>query len=310
VESQLAAQADQIAGLRAELSSLAERPIPDASADLAALRSELEQRLSEAAPDPAVAETTEALQASLSQIEARLTEVEKRPAGPEGAASATALAAYERELQALRDQIATQGGQGQAVTAQIESVAAEAREQLAAAAAEAERLKAEAAETARTATVAAAYGRIRAAVEGGGPFTAAVTDLTEAQVTIPEALSTHAETGVPTMAELQRSYPAAARAALSAALRTQTGAGWTDRLSAFLRTQSGIRSLEPREGSDPDAILSRAEAALANGDLPAVLAELDSLPPEAKAPLEGWIASAQSREAANAALSTLTAEAE
>jgi hypothetical protein len=126
---------------------------------------------------------------------------------------------------------------------------------------------------------------------------------------IPADIAGLAETGVPTLTDLQRSFPAVARDALAAALRAQTPTGWGDRISAFLRAQTGARSLSPREGSDPDAILSRAEARLADGDVPATLAELATLPDPAKAVLAPWVADAEARQKAILALSSLSAAA-
>ena len=114
-----------------------------------------------------------------------MTEIETRPVGAGGAASSAAIAAYDRQLQDLRAQIAAQSGQGSEAAAQIEAVAAEAKAQLAAAAQEAERLKTEAEAAVRAATTDAALGRIRAALEAGGPYTGAVSDLTASGVDVP-----------------------------------------------------------------------------------------------------------------------------
>jgi hypothetical protein len=57
-------------------------------------------------------------------------------------------------------------------------------------------------------------------------------------------------------------------------------------------------------------VLSRAEAALAAGDLDAALAELGALPEAARAPLAGWIATVETRRAAEAGLAALTAQVE
>jgi len=111
---------------------------------------------------------------------------------------------------------------------------------------------------------------------------------------------------VPTLQSLRETFPNAARAALEAARQADMGAGWTDRITAFLQTQTGARSLTPREGTDPDAILSRAEAALASGDVAATLAELATLPEAAKPDLAAWQAQAQLRLDAAAALAGLT----
>ena len=260
-------------------------------------------------PAPLVAEATQEIEATIAALDTRLTEIELRPVGTGGAASSAAVAAYDRQLQELRTQIAAQSGQGSDVAAQIEAVAAEAKAQLAAAAQDAERLKAEAEAAARAATEGAALGRIRAALEAGGPYSGAVADLTALGMEVPADIAGLAETGVPTLTDLQRSFPAVARDALAAALRAQTPTGWGDRITAFLRAQTGARSLSPRDGTDPDAILSRAEARLADGDIPATLAELGALPDPAKEVLAPWVATAEARQKAIAALSSLSAAA-
>ncbi|MGB8622217.1 MAG: hypothetical protein WCD16_05310, partial [Paracoccaceae bacterium] len=78
-----------------------------------------------------------------------------------------------------------------------------------------------------------------------------------------------------------------------------------DRIGAFLRTQFGARSLTPREGNDPDAILSRAEAALNAGELKDALDEIATLPEAGQQAMSGWVAKAQKRADALAAADTL-----
>ena len=85
------------------------------------------------------------------------------------------------------------------------------------------------------------------------------------------------------------------------------GESWTSRVSAFLRNQTGARSLTPREGNDPDAVLSRAEAALGAGDLATVLKELAALPPEGQTAMAAWQARCVTRQAAISAVQSLSA---
>jgi hypothetical protein len=75
-----------------------------------------------------------------------------------------------------------------------------------------------------------------------------------------------------------------------------------------LRAQLGVRSLEPREGDDTDAILSRAEAALAGGRLGDALAEIETLPEAARAATSDWAARATARHDALAAAEELSAQ--
>jgi hypothetical protein len=315
LEAQIKAQEDSLAGLKAQLSDLAARPVQDPAEEIAALKSELQKLIADSAavvdPAPMIAEATGEIQASIAALDSRLTEIEKRPAGGAGAGvSSAAIAAYDRQLQDLRAQIAAQKGQGSDIAARIEAVAADAKAQLAAAAQDAERLKAVAAAAVQTATTGAAMGRIRAAIEAGGPYAGSVADLMALGMQIPPDIAGLAETGAPTLTDLQRSFPAVARDALAAALRAQTPTGWGDRFTAFLRTQTGARSLSPRDGTDPDAVLSRAEGLLANGDIAATLAELGTLPAAAKDVLAPWVTEAESRQKAIAALSALSAAAE
>ncbi len=126
---------------------------------------------------------------------------------------------------------------------------------------------------------------------------------------MPEIVSAHAETGLPTLASLTETFPEAARAALEAALRAQSGGGLADGFWSFLRIQTGARSLTPQDGDDADAVLSRAEAALRAGDLAAALAELAALPSEAQTALAPWVAEAEDHRAAAAAIAALAAPA-
>ena len=88
-------------------------------------------------------------------------------------------------------------------------------------------------------------------------------------------------------------------------MRETVGEGTGDQLRAFLRDQLGTRSLTPRDGDDPDAILSRAEAAVKSGELDAALGEIDNLPDSGKAVLEEWTVKAVARKDALSAFETL-----
>ena len=123
--------------------------------------------------------------------------------------------------------------------------AAEAETAEAMAAAEAEAQAAMAAAEAE-----AAVNELRLAVTRGEPFAeplAAVAEVTD----IPEALSSAAYSGVPSLESLQDAFPAAARAALPVALRETAGEGAVDRFTAFVQGQIGGRAIAPRDGDDP-----------------------------------------------------------
>ena len=114
------------------------------------------------------------------------------------------------------------------------------------------------------------------------------------QSDIPDTLTSVASTGVAPLAELQGSIADAARNALDAA----RAADDTGTVGAFFERRFGGRSIVPREGSDPDAVLSRVEAAVRAGDLETALSESTALPEEAQSALGSWLEQAQQRHEA------------
>lgn len=226
----------------------------------------------------------EAMNSKLSELENRIHTVEKLPQGSGMEAAAAAAAAYERELRQMREML-------DAELAKITSAKEDAAT-----------LEMNAAEAAKAAGARAALARVLAALDTGKPYGDALFDLTQqAGVEVPAVLTSQAETGVPTLAALQAGFPEVARASLDASIRAAVEAGEMDRVSAFLRLQLGTRSLSPKEGADPDAVLSRSEAALKSGDITAALKELSAMPEAGQPALASWISSATARKDALAA---------
>lgn len=230
-----------------------------------------------------LSETVTSLAERVANLEVQLSNLEV-PQVPE----ALDTAATDAALDELRDSLAAQ-------SAEIEDLRAtlEAEEQAARG-------------SARATLQRAALTRVMTALDTGDAFDTALTDLRDTGATVPDALAEVAETGVPTRAQLVESFPEAARAALATARASDTGDGAS--VGDFLRAQLGIRSLKPREGDGPDAILSRAEAALAEGRTGDALAEIETLPKDARAAMSGWAANAAARRDALAAAEALSAE--
>lgn len=287
LEAALAAGQKETAALKAELAALS-RP-GDLETRLAALEAQ-----ASAPPAGAIVDLAP-LDAGIVALDARLSALESLPPG-EGA-PAVAIAQQDAALRQMQAQIAALQT---ASTAAALSPEAEAQIKAATEAMAAFEASAAAATTAIAQT--AALGRLQAAIDSGAPFANALPVLGA----VPPALTDLAGSGVPTLAALQAGFPDAARAALAAALQADMGASWTDRAANFLRSQTGVRSLAPREGADPDAILSRAEAALAAGDLATALTELAALPEPAAAALADWRKQADQRQAALAAVADLS----
>lgn len=223
--------------------------------------------------------TLTALTGQLSALEARLAALESRPL-PEAGDSVPAA-----EIADLRAMLETQRAALDALTTEAQAAEAAARD------------------SAVAVLRRAALSRILTALDSGSDFTGALNDLRETGVDVPEALAAVAERGVPTQTGLVEGFPDAARAALALA-RAETGVE-TSGMSGFLKSQLGLRSLSPREGDDPDAVLSRAEAALRDGRLGDALAEIETLPDAARTALAEWVDLAMSRKAALAAAEAL-----
>ncbi|WP_096784324.1 COG4223 family protein [Rhodobacter sp. CZR27] len=286
--TQVAAQQRELEDLRAQLAALPE-PTPAPVVTEGPSAAELAEAQQRAA----------AAEARIAELEAQLAQAASQPAAPVGDAGA-----LQQEIAALRDQIAQ--ASGSAVT----DAQAEAEKRVADAEAQAARLKAEVEAAARAATTAAAVAQVRASIDAGTPYAAPLEALASKGVEIPMKLIETAEAGVPTLPALEDSFPPAAREALAVSRRATMGDSWTSRARAFLLTEAGLRSLSPREGSDPDAILSRAEAAVHGADLPKALEEIATLPAEGQAAMAGWAAEAKKRIEAIDAVAALAAAAE
>ncbi|PTX58123.1 hypothetical protein C8N43_2799 [Litoreibacter ponti] len=226
--------------------------------------------------------------AALAELETRLDEM---PAfgGPE---------VLPEELQAT---LAAQKAEMEALQENLNEMAALAEQQIASAQAEQE--NAAAAEA--RAQARGAMNQLRTALNSGAAYSDVLPDI-EAATDVPDALASQAESGVPTAADLEASFSASARAALSASLKATAGDAPADRLTLFLKDQLGARSLTPREGDDPDAVLSRAEADLKAGNLDAALETVSALPEAGQTALEDWAQQARTRNAALAAFDTLS----
>lgn len=235
---------------------------------------ELQSRL-EGEIDAGPSEAVQALQERVAQLQSRLDE--QANAGPSD------------EVQALQEWVAALSQQ----LAEQDEAIADAREA--------------ALREARLAAVSGAVAEVRAAVESGEPFDEALGTLEAAgTVEVPEVLERVASSGVATRTELQERFPEAARDALDASLSQTAGDGALDRFGAFLKAQTGARSVGEREGSSADAILSRAEARVDEGDFEAALSELEALPDAGRSAMSDWIDAARTRLDARSAAASLS----
>lgn len=266
-----------------------------------------------------LSDQVQALQADLQKADARLASLETAPAPQSDAGQIAALelrlAALESKpmpagtdsaaLDQLRTEVAAIKTNGAAVmSAQVQ---ADLDAKVQATEAKLTAIEQSAQAQAAATLTRAALGQIAAALDSGAPYPSAIAALAGADIAV--VLTDNATAGLPSLQALQASFPDSARTALEAALRANMGESWSERVGNFLRTQVGVRSLTPRDGPDPDAILSRAEAALTAGDVAQALAEIATLPTPAQDALSAWRVRAQLRLDAQAALAALLAKA-
>lgn len=299
-------QAARISELESRLEALPAPPDPAAIAETAA--GSVAPRLEELDAGVASAEQSiAALDERIGALDERVGTLERAPS-EDGTLTEQAIAAWEQQLQDLRDQLAEQADAIAAQSDRTQTLADDFAAAQEAQAARAEEIEQSAAAAADRAAARGALSRVQAALETGGGYVEPLDEY--AQITgdeIPPDLAGPAESGVPSLAALRSSFPDAARAALEVAREEGIEEDAEPGLGSLFRSALQVRSTEPREGSSPDAILSRAEAALADGRLTDALAEVASLPEVVRAAMADWIAAAETRQAAIAAADGLAA---
>ncbi|MCC5991020.1 MAG: hypothetical protein JJT99_00705 [Rhodobacteraceae bacterium] len=276
---EIAALQSELAALRADMEqAISEQPAFDPAplqAQIDDLRSDMLQQLAElagqvpdAAPGAEVIADLDALAHGLEAVQQQMAALEQ-----DGESRATAMAALQAEMADLRDLATRRVAEAEAAVDQ--------------------------------ALAMAALDSLRAALTTGAAFSDPVAQLARSGVEVPDLLAGRAESGIPTEDQLLAGFAAASRAALRQSLTQAPAESTVDRLTNFLRAQTGARSIVARDGDDPDAILSRAGAALERGALSDALGELDDLPEDARAAMSDWLGGAQARAQAADAVAAL-----
>ncbi|MBL8662584.1 MAG: uroporphyrinogen-III synthase [Candidatus Odyssella sp.] len=315
-----AALAARIEKIDTDLKSLAQRAAASPE-DLKGVREQIDAlaRRLEALPKEAPGgEALAALSAQLRQAGERMAALERRLGE-----LAQARPGAESELKSALDKQAAEG------KAALDRLAAEARAQGQKLAGEAEQLKKDLAalqsrvgaiadEVRRagsaaneTGTLLVALGQLRRAVQDGGAYRPA---LDAAKALAKERkefeaglamLGARADQGVPTAAQLRQRFDKLAVSVLRAAAAAKPDADMWDRIWARVSSLVTVRRVGEVEGEGAAAALSRAEAALARGDLGEAAKQLNALAGPARAAAEGWLADARARLVTDAALAEI-----
>ncbi len=273
-----------------------------------------------ARPDPAVAELSKRLEA----LENKPAPV--APAAPHVPVVVAPVGDAEKDISALRLEIATLRATLQALDQNVGAQKDEAtrqREQTRAMAAAVEKATADlgargageqkALGAARASAVIGVAARLSAALDSGLPFTADLgllaplaqndTKLTE----IIAALQPRAQAGVAARAALVAEFPAVAKAALADDLADDS---FGERLLGKLKSIVSLRRVGADvQGDSVEAKLARAEAALEAGDVAKAVDLVKSLPPQTAKATTTWLARAEAHLAAKRAVDQLAAHA-
>lgn len=281
--------------LRGEAQSLVGQTRDSLAADIAALRDQIGQ-----GGAPAPAQRFGQIESTLSGIGAELAALKGQIEGgapAPGTGAVAGLDTYRAELDGLRAEVGRLSGEVGALTGRLDEAETSAAE-----------AEAEAAALVDVAAARADLAQIRAALVSGAPFQAELDRFARnAGAAIPAGLSAAAAAGVATEAELEAGFPEAAHAGIRTSIVASAGDGFWNRARAFVEARVAGRALAPQEGSSPDAVLSRVEAALKRNDLATALREVGTLPTEARAAMDDWIARARLRADAEAGLAELSA---
>lgn len=284
--AQIADQQGTIDSLRSRIDDLTAEVATKASTDAVAA-GDSETASSVATQSDALAALEAQIGDGVAPLVDRIVKLENRPlAESTDAATAAAIMSYDEKVAALRAETDMRLSNAQAMLATQLAETKELFENNAA-------KEAAAAQAAQRAAEAKAMLDIKSAMQSGKSFAEPLNSISTVEIPVP--LQRAAETGVVTQSSLQDAFPQLARDALQVALKDASGDSAGSRLGTFLRMQMGARSLAPKEGDDPDAVLSRVEAAVRQGDLSTAVETLNLLPESGQAVLANWKTQAQSR---------------
>ncbi|MFT4716687.1 MAG: hypothetical protein ACI8YI_001513 [Paracoccaceae bacterium] len=287
----------KLAAAEARIAALEGLPVQSLEQDIVNLKSALAEQSAQisaklAENETSLSETLDALKAA----RVRLTENLSQSGGEINAVTAELVSQYGDEIDALKSDFARQIENNKVLSETLDKVASQVSGQLSAARTEVEELSTNIVNSAKSIDLTLARERLRAAIEAGKSYHGILAEIADETATvIPKALIDSAANGVASLAELQKSFPEHARRALKASVQAEAGDGMANKVMAYLKSQLGARSLDEKEGNDPDAILSRVEAMLGRGELQAAVDLARKLPANGIKELDTWLSSVEVR---------------
>lgn len=230
----------------------------------------------------------------------------------EDVAAANAIAARAPTPAPIGESVAAPGPDPSAALeiARLEGSLSEHRQQaerhaaeIAALRGELARLQAEGAPGARRAQTAVLFSALADRALSGASYRAEY-DAYAAHAGGVAALAPYADEGLPTIDDLKAAFEAPFREALEISYRAGAK-GPLQKLAANLAALVNLRPAGPRTGDGAVAALSRAQDALARGDVAEASESLSTLDAVARAPFAAWIERAEAHVAATRALADM-----
>jgi uroporphyrinogen-III synthase len=245
----------------------------------------LEQKVTEASAESGrAAQQVQALADKVAALEQQLTKVSDAAAALEAVESASKT--LEAETQSLAQKLETQSASLTALAAQEQQASGRSE-----------------------AALLIGLQQLRTALAGSGPFAAPLHTVEalahDRRELLPDlqALEPHAESGIPSLAQLtERFEPMASRVLESAPVEPDQG--WLSSAGSYLMRFFDVRR-EQGGGADPEGVLSAAERALRLGDLKGTIAALKSLDGAGAEASRAWISDAEARAEAEQHLAAL-----
>ena len=229
-----------------------------------------------------------ALQAKQSEIFNRRIEAFEK-SSPTSIVPSSEMKAYEQAILKIEKDLESQRSQIKKIANELQTQVQEVKLQI-------KTEEQSASKISESAIMEAALDRIQALVESGLGYQTVLAELSRStDLSLSQAIVDNAKSGVASLSFLQNEFPREARTALKK-IRSEKvsfeseGAFWS-----FVKAQLGVRSLTPQEGVSADAVLSRAQAAVSDGDIAAALIQIKMLTDVGQAALKDWSLAAESR---------------
>ena len=125
-------------------------------------------------------------------------------------------------------------------------------------------------------------------IQSGKPFDEQIYKLAD-RVELSEEFKRISTIGIIPIVELKSMFPQFARDTLSAIHKNTDETNAKKKFFIFLQEKLGVRSLTPRQGNDPDAILSRVEASIKADNFNDALSLLSTIPESGMIIMAEWI---------------------